>query len=148
VKPAAPAAERSAIMRAVKSQNTGPEMIVRRLAHALGYRFRLHRKDLPGSPDLVFPARKKAVFVHGCFWHGHDCARGARMPKANAEYWTAKIARNRARDERAFAELAALGWDPLIVWECELKDRDGLGRRLVAHLGPDRKPDVPDENTS
>lgn len=114
---------RSATMRAVRSRDTKPEMLVRCAAHALGYRFRLHRKDLPGSPDLVFPSRKKVIFVHGCFWHGHDCARGARQPKTNAEYWTAKIARNVARDERARAELAVLGWDVLTVWECELKRR-------------------------
>lgn len=120
-------------MRAVKSRDTGPEMIVRRAAHALGYRFRLHRKDLPGSPDIVFPARKKAIFVHGCFWHGHDCARGARQPKANAEYWTAKIARNKARDERVVDELAALGWETLTIWECELKTQ-GLSGRLSRFL--------------
>ncbi|HVI28816.1 very short patch repair endonuclease [Hansschlegelia sp.] len=130
-----PSAARSAVMRAVKGRDTGPEMLVRRLAHALGYRFRLHRKDLPGNPDLVFPARRKAIFVHGCFWHGHDCARGARMPKANAAYWSAKIARNVARDARVLAELRALGWDPLVLWECELKDRAGLPVRLRQHLG-------------
>jgi len=130
-----PSAARSAVMRAVKGRDTGPEMLVRRLAHALGYRFRLHRKDLPGNPDLVFPARRKAIFVHGCFWHGHDCARGARMPKANAAYWSAKIARNVARDARVLAELRALGWDPLVLWECELKDRAGLPARLRQHLG-------------
>ncbi|GLK68409.1 very short patch repair endonuclease [Hansschlegelia plantiphila] len=129
-------AERSAVMRAVKSRDTGPEMIVRRAAHALGYRFRLHAKSLPGSPDLVFPSRRKAVFVHGCFWHGHDCARGARAPKANAEYWSAKIARNTARDERVRGELAALGWDTLTVWECELKaGAPTLPSRLAGFLG-------------
>ncbi|MFD1702847.1 very short patch repair endonuclease [Methylopila henanensis] len=124
---------RSAVMRAVKGRDTGPEMAVRRAAHALGYRFRLHRKDLPGRPDLVFPSRRKAIFVHGCFWHGHDCARGARTPKTNADYWRAKIARNMARDERVKAELAALGWETLTIWECELK-RD-LADRLAVFLG-------------
>lgn len=113
--------ERSAVMRAVKSRDTKPEMVVRRAAHALGYRFRLHRKDLPGSPDLAFPRFKKAIFVHGCFWHGHDCARGARKPKTNAAYWEQKIARNKARDARVRGELAALGWESLTIWECELK---------------------------
>ncbi|HEY0293658.1 MAG TPA: very short patch repair endonuclease [Hansschlegelia sp.] len=127
-------AERSATMRAVKSRDTKPEMIVRRAAHALGYRFRLHRKDLPGSPDLVFPSRRKAVFVHGCFWHGHDCARGARAPKANAEYWSAKIARNMARDERVRGELAELGWETLTIWECELKALDQPEQLLTAFL--------------
>ncbi len=129
-------AERSAVMRAVRSRDTAPEMLVRRIAHALGYRFRLQRRDLPGRPDLVFPARRKAVFVHGCFWHGHECARGARAPKTNADYWSAKIVRNRARDARALGELAALGWDALVLWECGLKNHDDLAERLVAFLGP------------
>jgi DNA mismatch endonuclease (patch repair protein) len=128
-------AERSAVMAAVKGKDTAPELEVRRLAHALGYRFRLHRKDLPGAPDLAFPGRTRAVFVHGCFWHGHHCARGARAPKANAAYWRAKIGRNRARDAVALAALAERGWKALVLWECELK-RDDLPRRLRAFLGP------------
>jgi DNA mismatch endonuclease (patch repair protein) len=128
-------AERSAVMAAVKSENTAPERMVRRLAHALGYRFRLHRKDLPGAPDLVFPGRRKAIFVHGCFWHGHDCARGARAPKANAAYWQAKIARNHARDVANLTAIAACGWAPLVLWECELRRHD-LPDRLRAFLGP------------
>ena len=113
---------RSDIMRRVKGKDTTPEKTVRSLLHRLGYRFRLHRGDLPGKPDIVFPARRSVIFVHGCFWHGHDCARGARMPKTNADYWLGKIARNKARDERRLAELEALGWRAKIVWECELKD--------------------------
>ncbi len=101
--------ERSRIMRAVKGTNTGPEMIVRRLAHGMGYRFRLHRQDLPGKPDLVFPRLKKIIFVHGCFWHGHDCARGARVPLRNRAYWLRKIAKNRTRDEASRRALSALG---------------------------------------
>jgi DNA mismatch endonuclease (patch repair protein) len=128
-------AQRSAVMARVKSKNTKPEMLVRRAAHALGYRFRLHRKDLPGAPDLVFASRRAVIFVHGCFWHGHDCARGARMPKANAAYWRAKIARNRARDAASTQALEADGWRVLTVWECELK-RDDLPDRLSAFLGP------------
>src|SRR6516225_655341 len=89
---------RSQNMRRITSKNSRPETIVRKLTHGLGFRFRLHRRDLPGKPDLVFGPRKKVIFVHGCFWHGHDCARGARMPKANAVYWRTKIARNRSRD--------------------------------------------------
>lgn len=127
--------KRSAVMARVKAKNTKPEMIVRRLCHRLGYRFRLHRRDLPGAPDLVFPGRRAAMFVHGCFWHGHDCARGARVPKTNRAYWEAKIARNRARDARARAELEALGWRVLVIWECALKDED-LAARLVDFLGP------------
>lgn len=129
---------RSAVMRAVKGRDTKPEMLVRRTAHALGYRFRLHRKDLPGCPDLVFPSRKKVIFVHGCFWHGHDCARGARMPKTNADYWRAKIARNVARDQRVRSELAALGWKTLTIWECELRQAGGLVRTLATFLDDSR----------
>lgn len=128
---------RSAVMRAVRSKNTGPEMILRRLLHAQGYRYRLHRKDLPGSPDLAFPGRRKAIFMHGCFWHGHDCKRGARQPKANADYWVAKIARNRARDEQAQQALRALGWESLIVWECAITraGAPALRAQLEAFLG-------------
>ena len=131
----APSATRSAIMRAVKSRDTKPEMVVRSLAHRLGFRFRLHRRSLPGCPDLVFVARRKAIFVNGCFWHGHDCKRGARMPKANAPYWRAKIAGNMRRDAEARAALAAAGWDALTVWECETRDGDALRGRLAAFLG-------------
>ncbi|MGO9672657.1 MAG: very short patch repair endonuclease [Methylocella sp.] len=127
-------ARRSAIMRAVKSRDTKPEMTVRSLAHRLGFRFRLHRKSLPGRPDLVFVARRKAIFVNGCFWHGHDCKRGARAPKENASYWRAKIAANRSRDARVRAELAAAGWETMTVWECETKDAEDLRARLVAFL--------------
>jgi len=116
---------RSRIMRAVKSGDTAPELIVRSLAHRMGYRFRLHRKDLPGKPDLVFPKLRKAIFVHGCFWHGHDCARGARVPKNNREYWTKKIDRNQERDKAARQALAKSGWQVAVFWECALrKDSD------------------------
>jgi DNA mismatch endonuclease (patch repair protein) len=127
--------KRSAVMARVKGKDTKPELKLRRLAHALGYRFRLHRKDLPGSPDLVFPKRRAVIFVHGCFWHGHDCARGARQPKQNANYWTAKIARNRARDAQAQAALRDKGWRVDVVWECEMKDVDALASRLKRFLG-------------
>ncbi len=130
----AAAAARSAVMRAVKSTNTKPELVVRRLAHQLGFRFRLHRKTLPGCPDLVFVARRKAIFVNGCFWHGHDCRRGARMPKANAPYWRSKIAGNQVRDAKVREELAAAGWDVLTVWECETKDLGLLRTRLQDFL--------------
>ena len=122
-------------MARVKGKDTRPEMKVRRLAHAMGYRFRLHRKDLPGSPDLVFPGRKKVIFVHGCFWHGHDCARGSRQPKQNADYWRGKIARNVERDAEARSALQAEGWTVLVLWECELKEVDALAARLTAFLG-------------
>lgn len=126
-------AERSAIMRQVKSEGGKPEWLVRRTLHALGYRYRLHGKELPGKPDLVFASRRAAIFVHGCFWHGHDCARGAREPKTNTAYWRAKIARNRARDEANAAALAASGWRVLILWECELKE-PGWPARAAAFL--------------
>lgn len=112
--------ERSRIMRAVKGRDTAPEMFVRRLVFGMGYRFRLHRSDLPGKPDLSFIGRRKVIFVHGCFWHGHDCARGARVPKQNASYWIEKISRNKARDQTNLAKLTELGWRSLVIWECEL----------------------------
>jgi len=130
-------AQRSAIMRAVKSRDTSPELAVRALLRSFAPGYRLHRKDIPGNPDIAYVGRRQAIFVHGCFWHGHDCARGARMPKANADYWRAKIARNRVRDEAHLARLAELGWRALTVWECELKDRDALERKLREFvLGP------------
>src|SRR5260221_9305804 len=109
-------------MRAVKGKNTAPELAVRHLVHGLGYRFRLHRADLRGKPDLVFSGRRKVVFVHGCFWHGHLCTRGNRIPKANTDYWRAKIKRNRARDATNAIKLKAGGWRVLVIWECELKN--------------------------
>lgn len=121
-------------MRAVRSTNTRPEMIVRRAAHALGYRYRLHVSSLPGKPDLAFPARRKVVFVNGCFWHGHDCKRGSRKPSTNASYWSAKIDRNRARDQYQLKQLSSLGWSSLVIWECEISDLDALKRRLIAFL--------------
>jgi DNA mismatch endonuclease, patch repair protein len=126
---------RSRIMRAVKGADTGPEMEVRRMAHRMGYRFRLRRKDLPGKPDLVFPRLRKVVFVHGCFWHGHDCARGARPPKANAEYWRRKIGRNGLRDAAHIEALKEMGWRAAVIWECELKEPGRVKKRLARFLG-------------
>lgn len=130
--------KRSAVMRAVKSKDTGPERIVRAAACACGYRrrYRLNGAGLPGKPDLVFGALRKAVFVHGCFWHGHDCKRGARAPKDNAAYWRAKIARNQQRDRAAVSALAGAGWSALEIWECETRDADALKARLAAFLAP------------
>lgn len=122
-------------MARVRSRDTSPELIVRRLLTRLGYRYRLHRRDIPGKPDIAFIGRRKAIFVNGCFWHGHDCKRGARAPKANADYWARKIARNRARDARVIAELEALGWSSLVLWECELPDTDALSGKLGDFLG-------------
>jgi len=124
--------QRSAVMRRVKGRNTSPELKVRRMLWAMGLRYRLHRKDLPGAPDIVLASRRLAIFVHGCFWHGHDCARGARVPKQNRDYWTGKIGRNRSRDLASQAALEALGWTPLVIWECDLKDDAALGKRLRA----------------
>ena len=121
-------------MARVRSRDTFPERAVRRVLTDLGYRYRLHREDLPGKPDIAFSSSRKAIFVHGCFWHGHDCARGAREPKANAQYWRAKIARNRARDARSLEALEAMGWDVLIVWECDLRDGPTLAIRLRSYL--------------
>jgi DNA mismatch endonuclease (patch repair protein) len=126
---------RSRIMRAVKGENTTPELIVRHLAFTLGYRYRLHRKDLPGKPDQVFPRMGKVIFVHGCFWHGHSCARGARVPVHNRDYWTNKISRNVARDRITRALLRSLGWKSLVVWECELKKPERLDKKLARFLG-------------
>lgn len=128
------AEQRSAVMRKVKGKDTSAEMKVRRILTRLGLRYRLHRKDLPGSPDVAMPGRRTAVFVHGCFWHGHDCKRGARAPKANADYWIAKIARNKARDAASTAALTAMGWTPITVWECELKDEAAVAERLRGEL--------------
>ncbi len=122
--------QRSRIMRAVKATDTAPEMTVRRLTHRMGYRFRLHRNDLPGKPDLVFPRLHKVVFVHGCFWHGHACARGARVPKGNRAYWLKKVDSNRVRDQRNLERLALDGWRALVIWECSTRDERHL-RELV-----------------
>jgi DNA mismatch endonuclease (patch repair protein) len=121
-------------MGRVKGKDTGPELKLRRLLTRMGLRYRLHRKDLPGAPDVVMAGRRTVVFMHGCFWHGHDCARGARMPKANAEYWQGKIGRNVARDARVLGELREAGWKALVVWECELKDEAALEARLRAEV--------------
>jgi len=126
--------DRSAVMRAVKSRDTGPERAVRAMLRSIAPGYRLHRGELPGKPDIVYAGRKLAIFVHGCFWHGHDCPRGARSPKANADYWAAKIARNRARDITTLAAYPAMGWRALAVYECELKDRAALGARLAEAL--------------
>jgi DNA mismatch endonuclease (patch repair protein) len=126
--------KRSAVMRRVKGKDTTPELAVRKALTALGARSRLHRKDLPGKPDIVLPGRRLALFVHGCFWHGHDCARGARVPKQNRDYWVGKVERNRARDAASREALAALGWRVETIWECDLKDPAALRARLAPLL--------------
>ena len=117
----------------IGSKNTAPELIVRRLLHGMGYRFRLHRKDLPGSPDIVLPGRRKAIFVHGCFWHAHGCRIG-RPPKSRPEFWEPKLARNKARDLHNNEALGQAGWDVLTLWQCEIKDRQALADRLLTFL--------------
>jgi DNA mismatch endonuclease (patch repair protein) len=134
--------QRSRIMRAVKSADTRPEMKVRRLLHAMGYRYRLHRKDLPCKPDIVFPARRKVIFIHGCFWHGHDCKRGARLPKSNREYWRKKIARNMERDRRCLSDLAKEGWKCLVLWECGLSEDEKIRQCLTDFLNDAAQADM------
>jgi DNA mismatch endonuclease, patch repair protein len=116
--------KRSSIMRAVKSKDTKPEIAVRKALFALGYRYRLNVKNLPGKPDLVFTKHRTVIFVHGCFWHGHSCKRGRRVPKTNTAYWTNKIAGNKVRDKKNTAALQALGWRVIRIWECEVKTLD------------------------
>ncbi len=129
-------AERSRVMRAVKSGDTTPELIVRRLIHALGYRYRLHGSDLPGKPDIVLPRHGKAVFVHGCFWHRHACPAGESTPATRVDYWQAKFDRNVARDRASLRKLRGLGWSVLVVWECQTRPRtrDRLRSRLTRFL--------------
>lgn len=129
--------QRRRIMQSVRQKDTGPELVVRRALHALGYRFRLHSPKLPGRPDLAFPSRKKAIFVHGCFWHGHECRKG-RLPESRRDYWGPKIHGNKMRDERNVNALESLGWRCLTVWQCELRCLDQTVDKLMAFLGPAR----------
>jgi DNA mismatch endonuclease (patch repair protein) len=128
---------RSENMRQIRSKDTVPELALRRLLHGLGYRFRLHRKDLPGKPDLVFAGRKKVIFLHGCFWHQHGACREGRLPGTRREYWEPKLARNKERDAAALVALKSLGWQALTLWECELAKGPGaVERDLRCFLGP------------
>lgn len=133
------AADRSINMSKIRSRNTKPEMAVRRLLHKLGYRYVLHAKNLPGKPDLVFTARRKVIFVHGCFWHQHDRAdcTDARRPKSNTGYWSEKLDRNVLRDQQHMLALEEQGWDVLVIWDCEIGN-DETCRRLIEFLGPPR----------
>lgn len=126
---------RSALMSRIGPRNTAPERIVRRLLHGLGYRFRLHRKDLSGTPDIVLPGRRTAIFVHGCFWHAHGCKIG-RPPRSRLEFWGPKLARTKTRDRAAVAALESQGWTVLTVWQCETKDPAALGARLMQAIPP------------
>lgn len=130
--------QRRRIMQAVRGKDTAPEWTVRRLLHRLGYRYRLHRKNLPGKPDLVFPARKNAIFVHGCFWHAHGCRYG-RAPKSRLDYWLPKLDENKRRDAENVRQLEALGWKVLTVWQCETREIESLTARLKSFLDDDLK---------
>lgn len=134
--------DRSENMRAIRGKDTKPEMAVRSLVHGLGYRFRLHRADLPGKPDLVFPARSKVIFVHGCFWHSHACKSGL-VPKSNRDFWLPKLRRNKARDRRSLAALEKQGWKALVIWECELKDTWALRLTVKRFLGSKKRTSRP-----
>ena len=125
---------RSRIMSRIQGKDTKPEIELRRLVHALGYRYSLYRKDLPGTPDLVFTRRRKIIFVHGCFWHQHDCPRGTR-PTSNLDFWNRKLDRNVERDRKNISDLTKAGWSVLIVWECEIKTREPLTSRIKEFLG-------------
>jgi DNA mismatch endonuclease (patch repair protein) len=130
---------RSANMRAIRSKDTRPELIVRRALRQAGFTgYRIHRKDLPGKPDIAFIGRKRAVFVHGCFWHGHDCLEGRRRPRSRQDYWLPKISGNQDRDSKHRATLLAEGWDVLVIWDCEAL-RDDLTNRLTTFLAERRK---------
>ncbi len=124
---------RSHIMRSVKVKHTGPEMAVRKLIWAMGYRYRLHDKTLPGTPDIVLSKYKKVIFVSGCFWHGHNCSKG-KLPKSNIEFWTDKIDKNRCRDKKAIKLLKAEGWTALTIWQCHIKNEKSLRNKLVMFL--------------
>lgn len=128
--------QRSERMSRVRGRDTKPEMLVRRLAHAMGYRFRLHRGDLPGKPDLVFPGRRKVIFVHGCFWHRHPdpSCRLARMPKSRLDFWATKLENNKKRDADNLSRLDDLGWKTLVIWECQTRDREALQARIGEFL--------------
>lgn len=127
---------RSENMRRIKSKDMKPELLVRSIVHGMGYRYRLHRKDLPGKPDLVFGPKRKVIFVHGCFWHGHERkgCRDARRPKSNIDYWNPKLARNKERDAERAAQLQANGWDVLVIWECETQDNKTLQKTIKKFL--------------
>jgi DNA mismatch endonuclease (patch repair protein) len=126
--------ERSAIMSRIRGKDTKPEICVRRIAHALGYRFRLHYRDLPGTPDLVFPRLGKVIFVHGCFWHQHPTCRYAYRPKSNSAFWQTKFEKNHVRDSRSLGALLLLGWRVLVVWECQAREPKQLVQKISKFL--------------
>jgi DNA mismatch endonuclease (patch repair protein) len=129
--------QRSRIMAAVHTKDTSPEILVRKLVHSLGYRYRLHAPGLRGRPDLVFPGRQKVIFVHGCFWHGHGCSKG-QLPKSRLEYWAPKIAENKKRDRRTLVSLRYSGWETLVIWQCQTRRLETVRARVRGFLGPAR----------
>ncbi|MGN6482469.1 very short patch repair endonuclease [Luteibacter sp.] len=133
--------QRSLHMALIRAKDTKPEMRVRRLVHGMGFRYRLHARNLPGTPDLVFPGRRSAIFVHGCFWHHHKGCKLARIPKSRVEFWSTKLERNRERDALTTRRLRTAGWRVMIVWECETRDEERMKRRICKFLG--RQPLVP-----
>lgn len=132
-------AQRSRVMARVKSRDTKPELVVRRLVHSLGYRYRLYRRDLPGNPDLVFTRRRAVIFVHGCFWHQHTCRAGRNVPRSRLEYWKPKLTGNRARDGRNRRKLKAAGWRVLVIWECQTRNLDRLKLTISRFLNADER---------
>lgn len=126
--------ERSALMAKIKSKNTAPELVVRQFVYSLGFRYRLHQKNLPGKPDLVLKNMGKIIFVHGCFWHGHSCPAGSNKPHSNLEYWSKKLYRNKIRDKNNIRSLKRMGWDVLILWECEIMNTNSLLNKLKSFL--------------
>lgn len=130
------AEKRAAIMRSIKGKDTSPEMMVRRMVHALGCRYRLHVTSLPGRPDLVFPSRRRVIFVHGCFWHRHRCRKGRSLPASRIAFWRRKLELNAQRDRRVRRRLRTLGWSVLVIWECQLRRPDRVRRKLERFLTP------------
>lgn len=126
--------QRKKTMSLVRDKDTKPEMAVRKLAHSIGYRYRLHRRNLPGCPDLVFPCKRKVIFVHGCFWHGHDCRAGLNRPSSNENYWTKKLERNIQRDAENLRKVKELDWSALVIWECETKNSEVMTNRICGFL--------------
>lgn len=131
--------KRSWLMSQVSSKNTKPELAVRSILHRLGYRFRLHAPDLPGKPDIVFRSKKKVIFIHGCFWHGHEYCKYAKLPQSRVEFWAQKMEHNRTRDARILADLETMGWRVLTIWQCELKDLGLIATTLEKFLGATRR---------
>jgi DNA mismatch endonuclease (patch repair protein) len=126
--------QRQRCMASISGKNIKPELIVRKLLYSLGYRYRLHYSNLPGKPDLVYPDKRKVIFIHGCFWHRHDCKKGNSRPSKNSEFWQKKLADNASRDNRNISELKKLGWEILVFWECQIKDLQAISINLHSYL--------------